>query len=251
MYIDTHCHISEKNYDIKKLIKELGNNKMLLSGSDLENNLEVIENMKKYNLNGTLGYHPLDVDELNETHLTLLEQQINENKVIGIGEIGLDYYYSSDSKELQKYFFIEQIKLAKKYNLPIVIHTRDSIQDTYDIVKEYCVGMKLVLHCYSGSLEMAKLFVKLGARLGISGVITFKNAKNLVEVVENIDIKHLLVETDCPYLAPTPFRGKQNTPLNIPLIIEKIAEIKRMTYEEVAKITTQNAIDQFDLKNIL
>ncbi|MFI3307019.1 MAG: TatD family hydrolase [Mycoplasmatota bacterium] len=251
MYIDTHCHISKKEYDVKLLAKELKENIIFISGSDKESNLEVLDLSSEYkNFRGLIGYHPLDVDNLEDKDLEILEQQIINNKIIGIGEIGLDYYYRKDNKEKQIYFFKKQIELARKYNLPIVVHIRESIQDAYDILKEE-KNLKIVVHMFSGSVEMANNFIKLGAKLGVGGVVTFKNSKNIKLIVENIDLKYILLETDCPYISPEPFRGQLNTPLNIPIIAEKIAELKQVTKEEVFLVTTQNAIEQFDLKDIL
>lgn len=248
MFIDTHCHISEEDYNVESLMKELGSNYVIASGASKKDNLDVLKLIEKYpNAYGTIGYHPDEASSLTEDDFVLLEQQLKHKKIVGIGEIGLDYYHTKENKEIQKQVFIRQIELAKKYHLPIVIHSRDSISDTYEIVKKYCNSMKVVMHCYSGSLESAYQFTKLGVKLGIGGVLTFKNAKNLVEVVSNIDLSYLLTETDSPYLTPVPYRGKQNKPTYIPLIIEKIAEIKGLSVEDVQKQTFKNAVAQFDL----
>ncbi len=156
---------------------------------------------------------------------------------------------NAENKELQKEIFIRQIQLALQYKKPIVIHTRDAIQDTYDILnKENAYQVNVTIHCFSESLEMAKSFIKKGAKLGVGGIITFKNAKKIQEVVQNIDIKHILLETDSPYLAPVPLRGTKNEPKNVYLVAKKIAELKGMDIDNVITITTNNTVAQFDLK---
>mgnify|MGYP003307933840 CR=1 FL=1 len=178
--------------------------------------------------------------------LKFIEENINNPKIVGIGEIGLDYYWVKDNKDKQIDLFIKQIELANKYNKTIVIHSRDAINDTYNILKEH-LKTKAVMHCYSSSLEMAKKFIDLGIKLGIGGVLTFKNSKTLKEVVENIDIKNILLETDSPYLTPEPYRGKKNEPYNVLYVAKKIAEIKNIELEEVLEITSKTAKEQFDL----
>ena len=254
MMIDTHCHLSKKDYpDLENVIKRMDKNIMIVSGADMQSNYEVIELCKKYpNIYGTIGIHPSEVDEYNKENIEWIEKQLKNPKIVGIGEIGLDYHYEGFDKELQKNIFIEQITLAQKYHKPIVIHSRDAIQDTYDILKEHHVEkMKCVMHCYSSSLEMAWNFVKLGVKLGIGGVVTFKNAHRLVEVVREIPISSLLLETDSPYLTPEPYRGTRNEPYNIYYVAQKIAEIKNISQEKVLEETTKNAISQFDLDSEL
>lgn len=188
-----------------------------------------------------VGIHPENIDD---TNLDEIEKIIINNKVYAVGEIGLDYYWVQDNKEKQQELFKKQIELAIKYNLPVVVHSRKAMQDTFDILTSYDV--KGVLHCYSGSYEMAKEFVKRGFKLGIGGVSTFKNSK-LNEVIEKIDLKDLLLETDSPYLTPEPYRGEQNIPSNIYYVAKKIAEIKGLSTEEVILKTTQNALEFFDI----
>lgn len=250
--IDTHCHIYKEYYDdIESIIKKMDNNIIIVSGTNLKNNKEVLELCNKYdNVYGTLGIHPEDIDDEIEETLNFIEDHINDNKIVAIGEIGLDYYYITDNKEKQKQLFIKQLDIAKKYNKPVVIHTRDSISDTIEIIKNY-KELKKDIHCYSGSLESAKELIKMNCRLGIGGVLTFKNSKKLQEVVENIDLEYLLLETDSPYLSPEPFRGKRNEPYNIIYVAEKIAKIKEVELEKVLSVTTSNAISQFDLDKYL
>lgn len=245
--IDSHAHIVKEYYsDIEGLVKELQekNVKCVINCStSIESCKEILELSKKTNnfLLPALGIHPETKDDFNRTNE--LEDLVKNNKPVAIGEIGLDYYWTKDNKEEQKELFIKQLEIAEKYNLPILVHTRDSIQDTFDILKER--KLKGIIHCYSGSYEMAKEFIKLGYKLGIGGVLTFKNSK-LYEVIEKINLKDILLETDSPYLSPEPLRGKQNNPYNIYYVAKRIAEIKNVTIEEVIKQTTKNASDIFD-----
>lgn len=250
MIIDTHCHMYKSEYEnaeeiIKKCKKE--NIKIILNGIDKESNLEVLELSRKYdNVYAAIGYDHSVVNEITEIDLNLLEKQIKENKVVAIGEIGLDYYWVKDNKEKQKELFIKQIDLANKYNLPIIVHSRDAVNDVYEILKEK--NTKGTIHCFSGSKEMAKEFIKLGFYIGIDGPITFKNNRKQVEMIKEIDLNHVLVETDSPYLSPEPKRGEKNTPLNLKYIIEKIATECNLTYDEAKKITTDNAIRLYNLE---
>ena len=230
---------------IKKCKKE--NIKIILNGIDKKSNLEVLDLAKKYdNVYAAIGYDHSVVSEINDSDIEILEEQIRNNKVVAIGEIGLDYYWVKDNKEKQKELFIKQIDLAKKYDLPIIVHSRDAVNDVYNILKEK--HAKGTIHCFSGSKEMAKEFIKLGFFIGIDGPITFKNNRKQVEMIKEIDLNYVLVETDSPYLSPEPNRCKVNTPLNLKYIINKIAEECNMTYEEVAKKTADNAIKLYNLE---
>lgn len=249
MMIDTHCHLSSKDYEnIDDVIKHMDGNIMIVSGADMDSNCENLDLVKRHsNIYTTIGMHPEEASVYDSACLDWLESHINDAKVVGIGEIGLDYHYEGYDKELQKKMFIEQIELAKKYHKVVVIHSRDAIADTLDIIKSYLDGYPTVMHCYSGSVETARILTDMGVMLGIGGVLTFKNASKLVEVVREIDLKYLLLETDSPYLTPEPFRGKTNEPYNILYVARKIAEIKNISVEEVLEITTNNAIRLFDL----
>lgn len=248
MMIDTHCHLSKKDYDnLEEIIERMNGNIMIVSGTNDETNKEVIELINKYpNIYGVIGIHPEEANNYTLQSLKFIEENINNPKIVGIGEIGLDYYWVKDNKDKQIDLFVKQIELANKYNKTIVIHSRDAINDTYNILKEH-LKTKAVMHCYSSSLEMAKKFIDLGIKLGIGGVLTFKNSKTLKEVVENIDIKNILLETDSPYLTPEPYRGKKNEPYNILYVAKKIAELKNMELEEVLEITSRNSIEQFGI----
>ncbi|MBE6149587.1 MAG: TatD family deoxyribonuclease [Firmicutes bacterium] len=249
--IDTHSHVYKEYYDnIEEIINNMNGN-IIISGTNDKNNIEILELCKNYdNVFGTLGIHPEDVDNVTDESFELIEKHINDNKIVAIGEIGLDYHYTTDNKEKQKEIFIKQLDLARKYNKPVVIHIRDSMNDTIEIIKNY-KELKKDIHCYSGSLESAKELIKMNCKLGIGGVLTFKNGKKLQEVVKNIDLEYLLLETDSPYLSPEPFRGKKNEPNNVIYVAKKIAEIKGINVEEVLLKTTNNAIYQFDLDKYL
>ncbi len=249
MLVDSHCHLSHKDYEnVEQIIENMGKNIMIVSGADHESNIDVVKLCSKYpNIYGVLGIHPTEITDNIDAHLSYIENHINDKHIVGIGEIGLDYHYECD-RQKQKEVFIRQIQLALKYKKPIVIHTRDAIQDTYDILNdENAYQVNVYIHCFSESLEMAKLFIKKGAKLGIGGIVTFKNAKKIRKVVENIDLSHILLETDSPYLAPEPLRGTKNEPKNVYLVAKKIAELKGISVEEVTIVTTKNSQCQFDL----
>lgn len=245
MYIDTHCHLDSKEcQNIEEVVKNIENNIIIVSGYNDESNEEVINIIEKYpNVYGTIGIHPSDVKKCN---LSIIEKYVNHPKIVGIGEIGLDYHYGKEDKDLQKEIFLKQIEIARKNNKPVVIHSRDAALDTLDIIKEN-KDVNYVMHCYSYSLEIAKCLLKYNVKFGIGGVLTFKNSKELKRVVENIPLEYILLETDSPWLSPEPYRGKINEPKNVVLIAEKIAEIKEITKEEVLNKTTENAIKQFNL----
>ena len=249
--VDTHCHIFSEYYnDIDKIIENSINSgiKMIIvNGCDMKSNKEVLELVRKYDIvYGALGIQPEEIDDYTDESISFIESHINDDKIIAVGEIGLDYHYECD-KELQKELFRRQVDIANKYNKPVIIHSRDSIQDTYNILSEYPI--KGIMHCYSGSVEMAREFNKLGFLLGIGGICTFKNAKKLIDVIKNTNLEYIVLETDSPYLAPFPYRGKTNEPAYIPYISKKIADIKGISEMEVNDTTTLNVLRLFD-KNI-
>lgn len=247
MIIDTHCHVIDLEYDnIDEIINRFKDNIMIISGYDSISNRNVVDIVKKYkNVYGTLGFHPSEVDKFSEEEFNYIKNNINNSKIVGIGEIGLDYHYGSNDKEKQIKMFKSLLDLAQSENISVVIHTRDAAQDTMNILKNY--KLKVDIHCFGYSLEIAKECIKRGYRLGIGGVLTFKNSKKLVEIVSNIPIENILLETDSPYLTPEPFRGKKNEPFYLSYVIDKISEIKKISIHEVKKITTKNAKEQFDL----
>ena len=248
MLIDTHCHLDEySKEELEPILDHMKDHIMIVSGVNDITNHFVVDLCNKYdNIYGVIGIHPEEVDHVSEDSFAYIESILNHPKIVGIGEIGLDYHYTKENVEKQKEIFIKQIELAQKYHKTIVIHSRDAIQDTYDIIKQYR-NLQFVLHAYSGSVEMAKQFVQLGVKLGIGGVVTFKNAGKLIEVVKQLPMDHFLLETDSPYLTPEPYRGKKNEPYHVKLVAEKIAEIKGMDVEQVIAMTTHNAIFTFSL----
>ena len=251
MMIDTHCHILKEDYDNQeKVIKNMEKNIIIVSGASPKDTDEIIELIEKYkNVFGTIGIHPEFAETYKETDLKKIEKYLTHPKIVGIGEIGLDYHYGEEDKEKQKELFIKQINLANKYNKTIVIHSRDAKEDTYNIIEKYKnKETKCNMHCYSYDLEMAKKLTKKDITLGIGGILTFKNERQLKEIVKEIDLKYLLLETDSPYLTPEPFRGKKNEPQNIKYVAKKISEIKDIDEKRVLKETTNNAIRQFKLK---
>ena len=250
MFVDTHCHISYEDYDnIDELIMNIKNSKVekiIVNGTDMKSNLFVLELVRKYDIvYGALGFHPTELDDFSYDYLDWLDKNIGNDKIVALGEIGLDYHYENTDKEKQIDVLKRQLDIAVKHNKPIIFHCRDAIGDTYDILKKY--NLKGTMHAYSGSLDMALKFIKLGYCLGVGGVVTFKNAKNIVEVIKNVDLKYIVLETDAPYLTPEPYRGKKNNSSYIPLIAEKVASIKGISSLDVASITSNVASELFDL----
>ena len=246
MQIDTHCHLSYEDYDnLDEVVKNI--DIAITSGTNDDTNKEVLDVVSKYNnIYGTLGIHPEDIDSISDNSFKFIEDNLNNKKIVAIGEIGLDYYWVKDNKEEQKELLRKQMKIAEKYNMPVVIHSREAIEDTYNILKNYKV--KGTIHCFSSSYEMALKFIKLGYKIGIGGVVTFKNSKKLQDIVDRLDLKDILLETDSPYLSPEPLRGKKNVPYNTYYVAKKIAEIKNVSIDEVLTVTGENAIELFDLK---
>lgn len=249
MFIDTHCHVFSEYYDnideVVNQCKKNNVNRIIVNGCDINSNKEVLELVNKYDvIYGAIGFHPTELDDFKDEYFEFLENNISNPKIVAIGEIGLDYYYDNTDKDKQKEIFKRQLDIANKYNKPIIVHSRNSIQDTYNILKEY--NLFGSIHCFSGSVEMAREFIKIGYKLGIGGIITYKNAKNIREVVKDIDLSYILLETDSPYLTPSPYRGKNNSPEYIPLIASTIADIKNISINDVSKVTTANAEEIFD-----
>ena len=248
MLVDTHCHIFSEYYDdIEKVInnaKDNGVEMIIVNGFDRKSNEEVLDLISKYDIvYGALGIQPENVETVTDEDFKFIEEHINDDKILAVGEIGLDYHYDVN-REKQKYVFKRQLELARKYEKPVIVHSRDCIQETYDILKTSDV--KGIMHCYSGSVEMAHLFCKIGFYLGIGGIVTFKNAVKLVEVIKNISLEYIVLETDSPYLAPEPYRGKINEPQNIGVILQKICDIKGLDYMKAREITTRNVLRLFD-----
>lgn len=244
--IDSHAHYDDESFDddraeVLKQITENGVIGIMNCACSCESLKTTDKLTKEYEyIYGALGIHPENAYELNQETLDEIKDYISKNdKIVAIGEIGLDYHYEDTDKKKQQIVFKRQLDIASKYNKPVIIHCRDAIQDTYNILSNYHLSGSL--HCFSGSLEMALEFIKLGYLIGIGGVCTFKNSKNIKNVIENIDLEYIVLETDSPYLTPEPFRMEKNSSKNIPIIAKKIAEIKDTDVNKVAKITTENA----------
>lgn len=249
MFTDTHCHIYKEYYeDIDGLVNEINEskiNRFINNGVDDKTNKEVLEMLGKYNfMYGTLGIHPESVEEYTQEDLDFIEEHINDEKIVAIGEIGLDYYWVKDNKEKQKELFEAQLKLAEKLNKPVVIHSREAIQDTIDILGKY--NVRGVIHSFSGSYETACIYIKMGFLLGVNGVITFKNC-NLKDVISRIDLSNIILETDSPYLTPVPFRGQKNDPTHVYDVAKFVADLKGVSVEELSKITNDNIKRVFDI----
>lgn len=249
---DSHAHYTDKafNDDRENMLgslRESGICGVINCGADIESSVFSVELANKYDyIFAACGIHPEEADKIPENHIEILKNLARNEKCVAIGEIGLDYYWRQDNKEKQKELFENQILLSKELDLPIIVHDREAHGDTLEILKKH--KPKGVLHCFSGSAEMAKEVLKLGMYIGLGGALTFKNARKAVEVAEMLPLDKLLLETDCPYMAPVPFRGKRNYSGYIPYIAEKIAEIKGIDPQTVLDITSENAKKLFDLK---
>ena len=255
MIFDTHAHYDDIAFDedrdeLIEYMHQNGVDYIVNAGEAVKSSLAGVEMGKKYDfVYSASGIHPEHANETTDSDIVEIEKIARENKkVVAIGEIGLDYHYEGYNKEKQIDIFKKQLKIAKDPDLPVIIHSRDASQDTFDIIKESGVR-KGIIHCYSGSAQMAADYVKMGFFIGIGGVLTYKNARKLVEVAEEIDINNIVLETDCPYLAPAPFRGKRNNSLYIQYVAEKMAEIKGISYDEVCKITSENGKKIFGIQS--
>lgn len=247
---ETHAHYEDVKFDSDReaLLASLPKQNIeyvINVGSNLETTKRSIELAKQYDyIFAAVGVHPSDVEELDESSYDVLEKAAKFEKTVAIGEIGLDYYWDKELgvQEKQREWFKRQMLLAKEHNLPVIIHSRDAAEDTMRVMKEIkAEEIPGVIHCYSYSVEMAKEFIKMGYYIGIGGVVTFKNAKKLKEVAAEIPLERILLETDCPYMAPEPHRGERNSSLYIPYVVEKLAEIRNISKEEIISTTNQNA----------
>ena len=254
---DTHCHLDDErfNEDREELIGNLrkdGVERLVTAGYSLEGSKRAVELSEKYDfIYATIGISPNDIpetiEELDEELKQIEEIFINAKKVVAVGEIGLDYHWNTENKDIQKQAFIKQIELANKLNLPIQIHTRDAVMDTLEILKNYPVDKKGIFHCCPFNRELVKEGLKLGFYISFAGPTTFKNAKNAPEIIQLVPEDKMLVETDSPYMTPEPHRGKRNDPRNVQFIIKKIAEVKEKSFEDIEKIVYENANRIFNL----
>jgi TatD DNase family protein len=251
--IDTHTHINylEKITPEESVQNAASNGVEILlvpsaSPEDIDN---VPELVKKFdNVYGMLGVHPEDAEKWTDDILDKIREYSKSEKIVAIGEIGLDYYWDKEHKDIQKDIFIKQVKIANELNLPISVHDRDAHKDTFDILKEHNKTSKVVLHCFSGSVEFARECLKEGWYIAIGGVVTFKSAYKMQEVAKAVPLDRLLLETDAPYLTPVPFRGKENQPAYVKYVAMEIAKLREIPYEEVAEATTKNAKFVFNLE---
>jgi TatD DNase family protein len=253
MYFDSHAHYDDESFDedrqtlLEKTLKEGNVGCVINAAADINSSLRGIEFSKTYEyIYAAVGVHPHEVENMTEEDIRFLESLTKEKKVVAIGEIGLDYYYDLAPRDLQRKWFAAQLDLAKKVGLPVIIHSREACQETFDLLKEKQIE-KGVIHCFSGSAELAKAYVKRGLYIGIGGALTFKNARKTLEVVEVIPLEKILIETDAPYLTPAPHRGKRNDSTYLQFVVEKIAEIKNISPEEVEIKTFENACRLFGL----
>ena len=254
MIFESHAHYDDKAFDkdrddLLKSFLENGIGYVVNIGSTMEDSKETIELTRNYPfIYGSIGVHPGGTENLNENDISTLADMAKEQKVVAIGEIGLDYYWDTPSRDIQKKWFERQLHLAKGVKLPVVIHSRDAARDTYEMIKEADLHeYKGVIHCFSYSKEVAKQYIDLGYYIGVGGVVTFKNGRKLKEVVEYTPLENILLETDAPYLAPEPNRGKRNTSLNLKYIAAEIAKIKNIEYDKVIQTTRENALKLFKI----
>lgn len=247
MLIDSHAHLDDGRFDndrdkLIKSLKSAGLDLVINVGADLQSSIKSVSLAEEYeNIYAAVGIHPHSAKEMDSSTIEVLKSFASRDKVIAIGEIGLDYYYDNSPRDIQREKFIEQLKLAKEVDLPVIIHTREAAQETFDILKEAQDGtLEGVLHCYSGSVEMALEYIKMGFYISLAGPVTFKNSRVSREVAKAVPIDKLLIETDTPYLTPEPHRGKRNEPTYVRYVAGTIAEIKGVSFEELAIKTSEN-----------
>ena len=259
MYFESHAHYDDGRYakdrhDVIKACRDANVGCIINIGADMKSSRKSVQLAAEYDfVFAAVGVHPHEAKTLNDNSFAELEKLTAADKVVAVGEIGLDFHYDHSPRDVQRKWFIKQMELAKSVGLPVVLHSREAMAETFDIVKSANLtdrGGKGagVLHCYSGAFDMAQRFVELGYFIGIAGPLTYKNAKKLVEVVKYLPLERILIETDCPYLSPEPFRGKRNDSQNLRFICEKISEIKQIPVENVEEITFQNGRIFFDIK---
>ena len=256
MYFESHAHYDDEAFDEDRDIllssfKEKGIDYVINSASNIESSKFGLALSKKYDfLYASVGVHPHDAASLDEESFKELSSLAKEERAVAIGEIGLDFHYDFSPRDSQRYWFKKQLELAKTMDMPVIIHSREASQETFDMIKEANLSERSgkgagVIHCYSGSTEMALQYIEMGYYIGVGGVVTFSNSKKLVKVVKTIPLEKILIETDCPYLSPVPKRGKRNSSLYLPYIVDKISQIKEISHDETAEVTKLNAINLF------
>ncbi|WP_028243122.1 TatD family hydrolase [Pseudobutyrivibrio ruminis] len=259
MIFETHAHYDDEKFDadrvelLSHLLRENNIGKVVNVGATFKGCKESIALAEKYDdVYAAIGIHPEEIDEINDEVMEYLRQNASHEKVVAIGEIGLDYYWvkEEEQRKKQRIWFNKQMDLAKELEMPVIIHSRDAAEDTLNTIRQYNNRhVKGIVHCYSYSKEIAMEYVKMGWYIGVGGVVTFKNAKKLVETVEAIPLESIVLETDCPYMAPVPHRGERNSSIFLSHVAEKIAEIKNISVEEVEKVTYQNALNIYKKAN--
>ena len=256
MIFDSHAHYDDKQFDIDRdeLLSSMNSNGVGLIvnvASDLKSWSKTIELTEKYPfIYGTIGIHPSCKEDLSVESIEKISQYLKRDKIVAVGEIGLDYYWDKDNHKLQKEMFIKQLEIARNHNLPVVIHSREAAADTFNIVNNHGADLKGVMHCYSYSVEQAREYVKMGFYIGVGGVVTFSNGKKLKEVVAEIPLESILMETDCPYLAPMPYRGKRNVSEYLIHVAKEIGAIKGIHYKDVIKQTWENGKKLYEKANV-
>ena len=257
MIFDTHAHYDDKQFDqdreeLLASMKDNGIGTIVDVGSNMETSTWIVEAVTRYPMMyGAVGVHPSDTADLTESDMDTLKEYAGKDKILAIGEIGLDYYWDEPEREIQKKWFEAQIELAREVRLPIIIHSRDAAKDTYDIMKSlHAEDIGGVVHCFSYSKEMARQFLDMGFYIGIGGVVTFKNAKTLKEVAAYTPLDRIVLETDCPYLSPEPNRGKRNSSLNLNYVAEALSQIKGIDKEELIAVTEENARKLYRMKEV-
>ena len=249
---DTHSHYTDDAYDNDResLLTEIFDKEVsyiIECATDYDSSIKALSLSEKFdNLYVALGIHGLDAERAYKTDFKKIKSLFENKKVVAVGEIGLDYYYEKYSRNIQIECFKNHLRMANDLNLPVIVHDREAHQDTFDLIKEY--NSRGIIHCYSGSVEMAKEYIKLGLYIGIGGAVTFKNAKAIKEVAKIIPIENIVLETDCPYMTPEPYRGKRNRSDYIKFVAQKIADIKNMDAQEVINICTENSKSLFNIK---
>ncbi|MBR1444214.1 MAG: TatD family hydrolase [Firmicutes bacterium] len=250
MYFDTHAHYDDEAFDEDRyeLIEEMHKNgvdNIINIATDMESCKTTMALAQKYDfIYAAVGVHPHEVKDMKEEDINKITEYCKYDKIVAVGEIGLDFHYDFSDRDTQRYWFAKQLEMAEKVDLPVIIHSREATRECYEIIKKSNVR-KGVIHAFSSSTEVAKEYVKLGFYIGIGGVLTFKNAKKTVEVVENIPMDKILIETDSPYLSPVPVRGHRNNSQNLQYVVRKISEIKQISVENVCEITRKNALTIF------
>ncbi|MCI9135379.1 MAG: TatD family hydrolase [Lachnospiraceae bacterium] len=254
MIFESHAHYDDKAFDkdrdlLLERMQEQGVGTIINVSASMRGVRDTLALTERYPfIYGAVGIHPDEVGELNEENFSWLQEQCGREKVVAVGEIGLDYYWDKESHEQQKYWFIRQLSLAREQKLPVIIHSREAAQDTMDLMKEHGTGLEGVIHCFSYSPEMAREYVKMGYYIGVGGVVTFKNAKKLKETVQQIPLERILLETDSPYLAPVPYRGKRNCSFYLSYVAKEIGALKGISPEEVICVTERNAQKMYRLE---